>query len=307
MLKLIVWIIVYQERQANMTTQLSEMTIPFGKYKGEDITKLFEDRKYLKWCQDQPWFKEKYSNIYNIVVNQTIVQSSVGDKTPEHNKIQNLFLDVDLCVKLLNVSGTELKKDKDGRFYRHEYCVCNECVLCETHKKLHDRRYSQTIIGEEEYTKVNKCGECVQCSRCKITERKGYRNIKVEFEGDFNWDLIVNSDNYRTLIEIKPTLGDDYPNVLRKMKHQIKLFTKAKKCNVYVRGSILLLNNFDSINTSKENLKKIFSQSDIRVIFLDELDIHMNKYISIEDENKLLKKYLASLNIDYKQILNESN
>jgi uncharacterized protein (DUF3820 family) len=43
--------------------------IPFGKYKGKDVTALMEDTSYLIWLKQQPWFKEKMPIIFNIVIN----------------------------------------------------------------------------------------------------------------------------------------------------------------------------------------------------------------------------------------------
>ena len=66
---------------------------------------------------------------------------------------------------------------------------------------------------------------------------------------------------------------------------------------------MLIINNYDSVNTSKEDLKKIFKLSDIPVLFLEELDITLKKYLSIEDENKILKEYLLSMGIEPSVIL----
>ena len=232
---------------------MENIIIPFGQYKGEQLSKVYEENEdYLIWCQNQPWFKDKYSNIYNIVINQN--NKSNDSKTPEHNKIQNLFLDEVLCKKLI-------KKIQNG--------------------------YVPT-------------------------------GIKVEFEGEYNWDVVITNNNSKdryyfsqndntmrkTYIEIKPTLGDDYPNVLRKMKNQKKKSLDNRE-NFNYDGHIfmLIINNYDSVNTSKDNLKKIFRQSDIPVLFLEELDIHLKKYLSIEDENKILKEYLLSIGIEPSVIL----
>ena len=74
------------------TKMASELPIVnFGKYKDKPVTDLIADKDYLEWCKKQEWFK-KHTTIYNICVNQTLVTNS-SSKTPEHNKIQNLFLD----------------------------------------------------------------------------------------------------------------------------------------------------------------------------------------------------------------------
>jgi len=38
-------------------------TITFGKYKGQPMSVLLNDKPYLKWCQQQSWFQDKYPNL----------------------------------------------------------------------------------------------------------------------------------------------------------------------------------------------------------------------------------------------------
>lgn len=66
--------------------------MPFGKYKGKPITEFLADKNYVEWCKNQPGMLEKNPTIYNIVVTQQITPNNQTSKTPEHNKLQNLFL-----------------------------------------------------------------------------------------------------------------------------------------------------------------------------------------------------------------------
>ena len=79
---------------------------------------------------------------------------------------------------------------------------------------------------------------------------------------------MIDNDN-DLYCELKPTLSDDYPCVLRKMTTQIKL-TLGSKHTAPVHF-VLLVGNFTSNVTSKEQLIKIFSQYNIEVIFTNEL------------------------------------
>lgn len=65
--------------------------VSFGKYKDKSVLELITDEKYVEWLKLQQWFP-KYKQIYNIVVNQTTTNQN-NAKTPEHNKLQNLFLE----------------------------------------------------------------------------------------------------------------------------------------------------------------------------------------------------------------------
>ncbi len=241
--------------------------VPFGKYKDKSVLELLADENYVKWLKQQPWFSNQ-KQIYNIVVNQTI-SSTNNSKTPEHNKLQNLFLEDDVIKNLGNIV---IKSSNCGK-----------------HKPI----------------KLN--------------------SYNVEFEGKYNWDCIFqfecdfqclnnrnccsNEFNNRYLflfVEIKPILGDDYPCVLRKMKTQIELIRKDMRYrDEYIRYS-LIIKDFNSNTTSKENLIKIFKQSNIKILFIDQLiDIsskeittnfddlsHNQKKSSLEEENRLLQQKL---------------
>lgn len=66
--------------------------IPFGKHKGTPIEVLKEtDPKYLDWLSQQDWFREKYANFYQVIINH----GNEPSETPEHNALQLKFLDLD--------------------------------------------------------------------------------------------------------------------------------------------------------------------------------------------------------------------
>ena len=83
----------------NMEEQLLPI-VPFGKYKDKSVLDLLADEKYVEWLKQQSWFSNQ-KQIYNIVVHQTIPTTN-NSKTPQHNKLQNLFLDKSNQQKLLS-------------------------------------------------------------------------------------------------------------------------------------------------------------------------------------------------------------
>ena len=81
---------------------------PFGKYKGQPLRNVVIDQGYLSWVKSQPNLVEKYASIIEfldspqngpIVISKTITSS----KTPEHNKLQAMFLDERFVEKVLAV------------------------------------------------------------------------------------------------------------------------------------------------------------------------------------------------------------
>lgn len=73
--------------------------VPFGKYKGQPVETLAADRDYCEWLTAQPWFSDKYRNVYNIVVNY----GSEPQDSPEHNQMQVRFLEDDWCLTLADL------------------------------------------------------------------------------------------------------------------------------------------------------------------------------------------------------------
>jgi hypothetical protein len=100
------------------------------------------------------------------------------------------------------------------------------------------------------------------------------KNVYVEKKNENQYEIMINICEYHYAIccELKPTLSDDYPVVLRKLKTQIEL-TKNDKTNFeYLdKKYILIIGSFTSLNVSKEQLIIIFKQSNIKIIFTDEI------------------------------------
>ena len=306
-----------------------EPIVPFGKYKGQPITTLLADTEYLEWCKQQDVLKKYpivYNIVYNICVNQKIVNQNENSKTPEHNKIQNLFLEEgnvkNLLVKVFKLKLNHLCIDTDPKYsvkfekqYNWDlfidriefwYCSCpdddNFKCVCEENKNF-IKRYNIPI--NERGERYSKYTENIYC-------------------------------------EIKPLLGDDYPCVLRKMNTQIKLtdtyislenekikishqkFENRRyynssdgykfdfQQNIIKPNYILLVKDFASSTTTKEQLIQIFNQSNIKVIFLKDITegdvklIETNKdniselkeyIIKLEKENMILKERLKQYEI----------
>ena len=46
------------------------MTVTFGKYKGEPVEALIDDKSYCDWLMNQSWFEERYPEMHeHITIN----------------------------------------------------------------------------------------------------------------------------------------------------------------------------------------------------------------------------------------------
>lgn len=126
--------------------------VPFGKYKGKPVEALAQDRQYVEWLTAQPWFKDRYQTIYNVIVNNFQEPS----ETPEHNALQVLFLDAAFRERFLAF-------------------VCGKLVL-KTKATFESNGFDAVLEGREPYEYKNDKGEIVHttCSVVCHVEIKPY-------------------------------------------------------------------------------------------------------------------------------------
>jgi hypothetical protein len=323
--------------------------VTFGKYKGKPVTEFLADTSYVEWCKKQPGMLEKNPIIYNIVVKQQITSSNQNSKTPEHNKLQNLFLNTDnlsklrkavfkthinnfeinlnnlihdedfirlfgkhkkedlmnftnpgkvifedkynwdMCfyIKTLHISFDENGEDKIK--YKEQYDIKKEEYMVEKQKEQKWRKESQRGgITDERFKKI-----CEEKYEDEFNEHyRKYRDGDSYYKG-FVEKYLSNHEhrvcgyrqhdielkllpNYLLCCEIKPILGDDYPEVLRKMKTQQNLSNNDKKWakSDYIQYNkiyLLLIGSFKSKAASREQLIEIFKQSNIIVKFINDI------------------------------------
>ena len=227
-----------------------EALVPFGKYKDQPVSRLLADKSYTDWCKSNHVF-DKVKNIYNVIYN---IQTNTNDApTPEHNKLQNRFLDKKYQLRLLNVLN--LRDDVDVK-----------CVFEANNWDLRFYLEKEALVQPD--------------ASCRIIE---YRL------------------NYG--IEIKPLLGDDYPSVLRKMLTQIQRY----KCDRHA----LLIGEFQSTAATIAQLREVFAQHKIKIVFFSELDAigeaHNELSVTPIIEDPLIKIQTLEARIVYLQNLLTNN
>jgi len=194
--------------------------VPFGKHKGRLIEEvLVDDPGYLQWLAGQAWFRDKYVNLYQIVINR----GSPPEETPEHNALQVKFLDEQFCRRFLR-------------------CLVSTEFPFEIEVDFEDRGVDVVLVIP------NKRRDALD---------EPWRSI-------FRHDRLIKMAQYNfereaTLtIELKPTVGDDYPAVLRQMK---------------ANGSaVLLLRDYVGTGATVEQFIKTFATAGKRVVFLSEVE-----------------------------------
>lgn len=136
--------------------------IEFGKYKNKPITEMLKDKNYVDWCKNQKGLLDKYPVIYNIIYNQRF--SNENCPTPEHNKMQNAFLDNKMQLKLID----------------HIYGN-NEIIYNKLKDKLNN------LYNDDLYKKLY--------NDFKFPSDIKYKyNFDIEFEAKYNWDILLECE-----------------------------------------------------------------------------------------------------------------
>ncbi len=196
---------------------MSNEVVPFGKHKGKPVEALLDDRPYLDWLLSQPWFKERFGNVYNIVINAG--QEPV--ETPEHNAMQIKFLDESFRMKFGQLLGLRTAK-------------------------------SQPPSGPR-------------------FEKDG---IDVQFDAAGPGYAYSRS---LCCIEIKPTVGDDYPGVLRQIQRykQIPEYPNDRTSSLkrYEDSKfILLIRSYTGIGATEGQFVQYFKTQGVQVVFESDID-----------------------------------
>jgi len=241
--------------------------IPFGKFKGQNIDTLVNDPEFRSWCNwaiNQKDINVKYSEFCQVVVNYF----SPPKDTPEHNKLQNRFLDDNFCLAL-------------GKLCNWKPMSIRRCVR--NHEKVIDKIYKTTC----DWNKINDLKSMKEYISEPVLDEDGkeivrddfaFLKIKKVFE-ECGWDVIIQSDDSdcmsdclaykdcdikidKIAIEIKPYVGDDYPAILRQMK----------MTQIHPDYQCLVYENFNAIGATIDQLKNVFSSSGFLVFSFADIE-----------------------------------
>lgn len=239
--------------------------IPFGKYKGRPLEAMAEDKQYTDWLLAQPWFRERFESYYTIIVN------NFGEpaETPDHNAMQAEWLD-----KKFQLQFVIQYREFDAERVRKRFIEC--CVeedkerAREEQWKAHERKYGSRPVPERrwEFIRPDAVVRAIENDDPLTLEMFGPPETGVNFEVA-GWDVVLDGywgnflDSVKFYIELKPTLGDDYPAVLRQIK--------ARKEN-YDAYKVLLIREYTGVGATLAQVKQIFSLSGIKLILRSEVE-----------------------------------
>lgn len=267
--------------------------IPFGKYQGQPIETLQNDPQYVDWLLQQSWFRDKHKAIFNIVINKF----GEPEETPDHNRIQALFLDEDFrmqfAVNYMRRKGNPTYKvvdevncflasvDESMRDFE-EYRKAIEDIRAEA-KAIQDKPNDSENSGwRQQFEKEEACRkvlkrlddfpdrqEEIRLFNRKREDLKRFKtasNYVILSDLSFEKNAVDCSfeiefpffERLRPKIEIKPVVGDDYPAILRQMR------SNGSNCILY--------DEFTATGVDESTMTKFFESQGFFVFSLLEIE-----------------------------------
>lgn len=235
--------------------------IPFGKYKGRLVEEvLTDDPGYLQWLSGQDWFRGKYVNLYQVVINR----GAEPEETPEHNALQVLFLEDNFCLKFFHsISRIKRSIDEGTKELPAILAQINSDISTIESKPRNEfhgiKNWRRTDAEEKMLSDLRVRAGGIEA---EMKSRK-FRIINRQFElkgVDVKFTVEGFLKSVTLCVEIKPAVGDDYPAVLRQMR--------AKGNFPY---HVLFLERYSGTGATEEQFIKTFNSAGISVVFLRDI------------------------------------
>lgn len=232
--------------------------VPFGKYKGQPVEVVQEtDPKYIEWMAAQDFVKQRFGNFYQVIINNC----QVSDDTPEHNKMQSMFLDDKNCTALTLLIRPHLEQLAPDSF-------SNEIHWRK--EAIEEKPDSYGVGGNS--PEINAMYQCEIETLQKQTDPTEYSSMqfKREFEPkgcDLKIDYkvmyrvaqvikIYQTGSY--YLEFKPSISDDYPGIFRQIK----------SCGTPLSLITLVVGDFTAKGCTQDQFIKM---APCKVVFLDDI------------------------------------
>jgi hypothetical protein len=200
-----------------MTHHQPAEIVPFGKYKGQPVEVLAADTDYCEWLTAQPWFKARYTSVYNTIINY----GPEPQESPEHNQMQARFLDDGLCFRLADMLYPGIKYDAltvlallqgDAQYRRLSARTdIKEFPPQIDQRRFEDRGWDVTFTIQPASIDVRAKPDIPADDLTDWSDRDWIRRrCRTPY-------VVMPAIDVKVCAELKPDLGDDYPAVLRQV------------------------------------------------------------------------------------------
>jgi hypothetical protein len=244
---------------------MNEEPVPFGKYKGRPVADMLADAGYMAWLEGQPWFREKFAHMLRAR------DAEAASRTPEHNRLQALFLAPSYQAAFVRVCGAGAWLEKEARRTQDS----------SRHELRHTAEEARRWLPYEHANRaarLEQVGVMVEIAGADwggftlTTEAQFETGADVLISARLNGRVFVASarseaasEVFREVafaqlpIEIKPTVADEYPAVLRQMLRN--------------KSRYLFVGAYKGEGATEQQFVQIFAASGIRVVFKCGVDV----------------------------------
>jgi len=207
--------------------------VPFGKYQGQPIETLLADQNYLQWVTSQPGLMTMLQARHPAVFNIITIGAPTTDDSPEHNKLQAMFLERDFQHAFLEIVwGRSVFKYAEQEVKRWQPSYFDD--------------ESNKLWREENLAKAK---QQLASLEARVIARRPPAPPRIDLDFECGYDLELFADGFHHRIELKPQMGDDFSGVLRQMKRN--------------GATVLVIGSFESISCTLEQVQGIFGERKI--------------------------------------------
>jgi hypothetical protein len=262
----------------------SAIVLPFGKHKGSTVAELLaRDPAYAEWIVAQGWVAERFAELHAAILSR----GTTSDDSPEHNAIQVRFLDETFrlaCLLAASSKGVQ-KVLEDAReagawSVRREQRTVHDNIdsyLSIITRGPHswelpvinsrggvsvwEKEHRDAIAKlEAELAGINQKISAIRAAPVEIWTRVRFEQRGVDVLlawGGRRREGPVGAD-YKLPIEIKPTMGDDFPTVMRQMER--------------LDCEVLVLGEYTGRAVSAPQLRQMFEANGKRLLFVRDIE-----------------------------------
>lgn len=240
-------------------TDPSAIVVPFGKHKGATVAELLaKDPQYADWVMAQGWVAERFAELHAAIA----TRGAGTDDTPEHNALQARFLDAGFRHALLRCA------DSNGVDVVLERQRSRAVMWCRGDLEQHAKpQYGYAQITDERAAKAKYDLERMAAGEFGLISAVQFEvggvDIIIQWGGSLPDDQTFQEYSPKIAVELKPTVGDDYPSVMRQMKRL--------GCRVCVVGT------YTGRGVSEVQLRQMFEANGQTLIFVQEIEEEARK------------------------------
>lgn len=259
--------------------------VPFGKYKGQPVSMLLADQDYLRWVLAQPGLVQMLQERHPTVLNIITIGAPQSDDTPEHNRLQARFLD-----HAFGEAFIECVTGKSPAGHVEDYWASSYRKVEHDLEELKEYRprYSYSYL-EERLARIRaEIPQVLTEIKTYIVDKASPAKLRAEFElgfdvrltmrwngrdfGDLCYYATNNSvetllplrsydseEEHKFNIELKPTIGDDFPAVLRQIRRNGAMVVVAER--------------FEAVGATLDQVRKMFG--DRKLVLVAEIEALM--------------------------------